>query len=357
MPEFPEDLMDYDELEPDELEENYNIEYSLTSYGIDFDVTGLVRRFNAKTVFAPEFQRSFVWNIRKASKFIESLLLGLPVPGIFLLKEDESQKFLIIDGLQRLTSLASYFNNDFLGKKFRLSGVSNAFNGKTINDLPSELKMKLEDTVIHSTVIKADDPIEKNYSSVYLIFERLNTGGMNLSPQEIRNCIYQGEFLKLIIELANNEKFLDILRIDKKRKKHEEICLRLIALSLDYENYTGNMKQFLNNFIDYNKNFEKYSYDMIYTSFISVIDVISNHIDNNVFRPNKGPINLAILDSVYAGLSHLYLNGKKINVGNISDKLLSIIQSTEFQKTIMTGKTHHTESIKNRIRIIIRSLE
>ena len=342
-------MMDYDELEPSEFEEIEDFQYSLTSFGIDFDVVGLVRRFINGSIYAPEFQRNYVWNLRKASKFIESLLLGLPVPGIFLFKEEEDQKMLIIDGLQRLTSISSYLNNNFKGKKFKLVGVNELFNNKTFEELDPIQRLKLEDTLLHATVIKPDDPKEKNTESIYLIFERLNTGGMNLSPQEIRNCIYQGDFLSLILELGNLQQFLDLLKIDTKRKKHEEICLRLLALTFRYEAYTGNMKSFLNSFLDENRNFEIVDKETISKVFTKTINIITTNIGGELFRLKKGPINLAILDSVFVGIANTILNDKSIDQTKIKENLESIINSKVFQETIQTGKTHHTDSVKKRI--------
>lgn len=351
------DLMDYDELEPEEFEEKIDIEYSLTSYGIDFDVSGLVRRFSAETIYAPEFQRSYVWNIRKASKFIESLLLGLPVPGIFLLREELSQKFLIIDGLQRLTSLLSFYKNNFNEKSFKLIGVHQSFNNKTIDELNSELRLKLDDTIIHATIIKPDDPKEKNIESVYLIFERLNTGGMNLSPQEIRNCIYQGEFLEFIKSIANKKEFLELLRIDTKRKKHEEIALRLLALTYNSNNYNGNMKVFLNDFIYKNRNLSKLDEKELNELFTKTISIIQNYIGPDLFRLKKGPINLAILDSVFVGIARLFKENIEIDTENIKEKLEDIINKKDFLNTIKTGKTHHTDSVKSRIQLITKKLK
>src|SRR3989304_6490807 len=92
----------------DERDELVPFKYSITSYGADFDVDGLVKRIDRDDIFVPPFQRGYVWNINQASRFIESLLLGLPVPGIFLSKDDD-RKLLVIDGQQRLVTLARFY--------------------------------------------------------------------------------------------------------------------------------------------------------------------------------------------------------------------------------------------------------
>jgi len=112
-----------DPLDPDDVhevvenvesdEEFYPVEYSISSYGADYPVDGLVKRIDAGSIYIPKFQRGYVWNIHRASRFIESLLLGLPVPAIFLSREQESNKMLVIDGQQRLRTLQFFYNGVF----------------------------------------------------------------------------------------------------------------------------------------------------------------------------------------------------------------------------------------------------
>ena len=104
---------------------SYEVSYNLTSYGIDFPVDGLINRYDRGKVYLPSFQRNYVWKKKQASKFIESLLLGLPVPGIFLYK-DKDEKLLIIDGYQRIESISRYFRNSFDNRDFRLDGINHS---------------------------------------------------------------------------------------------------------------------------------------------------------------------------------------------------------------------------------------
>ena len=130
-----------------------DIVYSVNSFGSDFLVDGLIRRLKSEDIFRPHFQRSFVWTLPQASRFIESILLGLPIPGIFLYREDATRKHLIIDGLQRLTAIDSfargiYPNSD---KVFRLSGIKSKFKELFIDDLDDEDRRRFFDTVLHAT--------------------------------------------------------------------------------------------------------------------------------------------------------------------------------------------------------------
>src|SRR5690606_13194540 len=129
------------------------------------------------------------------SRFIESLLMGLPVPGVFLARE-ASNKLLVIDGQQRLKTLEYFCRGVFgsSGREFRLRGIKSRFENLTYDTLHEDDRRRLDDYTIHATIIQQDEP-KQDDSSVYHIFERLNTGGMQLVPQEIRACVYHGSFV------------------------------------------------------------------------------------------------------------------------------------------------------------------
>ncbi len=99
--------------EPEEAEEEVPFKYAITSYGADYPVDGLVKRLIARDIFIPPFQRGYVWTLTQASRFVESLLLGLPVPGIFLSRDIENQKLMVIDGQQRLRTLQYFYEGIF----------------------------------------------------------------------------------------------------------------------------------------------------------------------------------------------------------------------------------------------------
>jgi hypothetical protein len=113
-----------------------DIKFAITSYGADYTVDTLVRRLKAEAFYVPPFQRRFVWSQRHASRFLESLLMGLPVPGVFLYKEPKTNRHLVVDGQQRLRTLQYFYDGVFEEKKFRLTGVRDEWNGKAYEDCP-----------------------------------------------------------------------------------------------------------------------------------------------------------------------------------------------------------------------------
>ena len=171
----------------DEADEVIPYTYSITSYGADYPVDSLIKRMESRDITVPTFdwvskedtevvgfQREYVWTKPKADKFIESLLLGLPVPGIFLVKE-ATGRLLVLDGHQRLHTLHAYYKGVINGREYRLENVQKRFAGRRFKDLDMEDRRRLDDSIIHATVIRQDEPKE-DQSSIYIIFERLNAG-------------------------------------------------------------------------------------------------------------------------------------------------------------------------------------
>ena len=150
-----------DWIEDNSQDEVIPFKYAITSYGADFPVDGLVKRISAGDIEIPSFQRSYVWNPKQASRFIESLLLGLPVPGVFLSKEQGTQKLLVIDGQQRLRTLQYFYAGRYQqsDKVFALKGVQSKFNGLTYAQLKDEDRRRLHDSIIHATIVKQDERI------------------------------------------------------------------------------------------------------------------------------------------------------------------------------------------------------
>jgi len=143
--------------------------YSITAYGADLPVDGLVKRIQSQDIYIPSFQRGFVWTKRQADRFVESLLLGLPVPGIFLARESDSHKLVVIDGQQRLRTLEFFCSGMFGEHRYALDDVHPHFKGKTYDTLDDEDRRRLDDTIIHATIVRQDKPAEDD-SSIYHIF-------------------------------------------------------------------------------------------------------------------------------------------------------------------------------------------
>lgn len=270
--------MNYDiqETESPRLEVEY--------YGADFPVDTLVKRMAEKEFIIPGFQRKYVWKEEEASRFIETLLLGLPSPSLFLAKDKFSKKYLVIDGQQRLKTLQYFFQGFFEeGTVFKLKNVVQHLEGLTYSTLPPSERRELNNAIIHCIIISESyDP-----QGIFYLFERLNTTGTPLNPQEIRNAIYHGSFSQLLQDLSSNETWRELYGKDDIRANEQEHILRFLALHFDLENYSGNMKNFLNQFMLKNKDLDIISQNEMKNIFIKTIDFLKNCIGSKVFYEKK----------------------------------------------------------------------
>ncbi|AIZ78364.1 GmrSD restriction endonuclease domain-containing protein [Actinobacillus equuli] len=205
------------------------------------------KKDKGRLLLQPEFQRYYVWDAKQASKLIESALLDVPLPVIYL-SEDKDGKECVIDGQQRLTSFFSFISGSFPnGNEFTLKGLNvlTELNGKTFADLSEEQQDKVESYSIR--VIKFKKESDENLK--FEIFERLNTGSVQLNDQELRNCIYRGKFNQALKEMADYPDFRDITGFKQphNRMADIELVLRFCAFyKQTYLKYTPSMKNFLN---------------------------------------------------------------------------------------------------------------
>lgn len=349
----PREFIDFSELdtevEDDESEETVGMpQFAISGYGADYDVEGLVRRLDRKDILIPDFQRNFVWSQIRSSRFIESLLMGLPVPGVFFYRESDSQKLLIIDGHQRLMSLQYFYRGQFesTGRRFQLKGLETKFDGLMYRDLLDEDRRRLDDSIIHATVIRQDLP-DDNGSSQYFIFERLNTGATALSAQEIRSAAYNGEFNDLLEELNNNVAWREMFGSASSRKRDEELILRFLALFFRNGEYKSPMKSFLNTFMKHNQNLSLYSPDEIRESFESTVTTVLEKIGKNAFRRVR-TVNAALLDSVMVGIARRLRDGPILS--DLSDHYRRL-RSNDLYESAITSSTADTDKVKERIRL------
>jgi len=302
----------------DESAEVIETPYSITSYGADYPVDSLVKRIDAGDILVPTFnwkapekteivgfQRQYVWPRPKADRFIESLLLGLPVPGIFLVKEP-SGVLLVLDGHQRLHTLQTFYSGAINDDVYRLSDtVQNRYVNLRYKDLDTEDRRRLDDSIIHATIIRQDEPTE-DQSSIYSIFERLNTGGMNLQPQEIRVALYHGELVRVLQTLNDNIAWRKLVGAKSKRLKDMEMILRFFAFLYDFQGYAAPMKNFLNRYMAKNRSLLKQSEKELTNIFSLTAQTIFNGIGEKAFRPKRS-VNAAVVDSLMTGVARRLL--------------------------------------------------
>ncbi|MHA1249433.1 MAG: HNH endonuclease family protein [Candidatus Helarchaeota archaeon] len=249
---------------------------------IDFDLETLKNKINSGRIIPnPTFQRRYVWDDKKASKLIESFLIDIPIPSIYL-SEEEDNKLLVIDGQQRLISIKRYLINDF---KLSL-GRNHPLTGKYFKDLDEKYKNKLLSSYLRGIIIKKDSDPDLKFE----IFARLNQGSVQLNDSEIRNCIFRGKYFDLLIELALNPTFKKLINYESwhKRMIYEELILRFFAFyNTHYTKYKGPMREFLNKEIQSKRDLEGINKNEMIKIFKKSIDLSYSVFGSKCFRRYK----------------------------------------------------------------------
>ena len=329
--------------------------YFISSYGADWDVDGFVKRLARNDILIPRFQREYVWTLRDASRFVESLLLGLPVPGVFLARETPTNKLLVIDGQQRLKTLQFFYEGYFNPKPhqktkrvFRLINVQKNFENRGYSELEEKDKIRLNDSIIHATIIKQESP-EADDTSVYHVFERLNTGGRKLTPQEIRTAIYHGPIIALLKKLNEVPAWRKIFGRESSRLKDHELILRFLALYYSDTSYFKPMGEFLTVFAKRRRSAEpKFSAESL-DIFSRTISAVFAAQGPQAFRPERA-LNAAVFDAVMVGVARRLSKDNQINSERLKEEYMKLLAADEF-KAVTSSATSDKESVNRRIEL------
>jgi hypothetical protein len=342
------------DLTADPEEEEEYIQYDIATYPSDYTLSGIQELFKGGDLVVPDFQRQFVWNQKQSSLLIESFLMGLPVPPVFIYI-DEDNKGLVIDGQQRILSVIFFFDGYFgeethQGKRqvFRLTGLSekSPYHNLRFVDLKETDQRKLRGSVLRAVNIKQLTPKADN-SSVYHIFERLNTGGTALKPQEIRNCVYRGEIVTSLRTLNMDENWRKLLgKTSTDRYQRDiELVLRLFSLYQDWVKYEKPMKDFLNNSMRSNGTFDSAKSKRFLALFPQTCETIVKTLGVKPFHV-RGPLNTSVLDAV---LCSVLENGGKVGI-DFKSKFQHLIGSPAFEEKVRIATTN-TATVRDRIRL------
>lgn len=352
IPQLDEDIVDVDQ-----TDEVLQTAYEITSYGADYPVDGLVKRMQAGDIIVPSFdpaydgsedvgafQRGFVWSRPQMDKFIESLLLGLPVPGIFLVR-DRANKLLVLDGQQRLRTL-QFFYSGFAGdSRYRLRQVQKPFANLSYEELEPEDRRRLDDSIIHATVLRQDS--EGSQDAVYSIFERLNTGGSPLQPQEIRVALYPGPFLHGISAINDLKAWRGLYGPKSNRLKDQEMILRVFALYEGTIAYSRPLKGYLNSYLGLNQERLLDSTTELWQVFADAMQLIHDHVGPKAFRPVR-PVNAAVLDSLAVAVMRRVKKGPITDAAQLNAAYSALLANDKYRQAT-TSSTAAEETVKQRL--------
>ncbi|MFC2994220.1 DUF262 domain-containing protein [Acinetobacter sichuanensis] len=319
----------------------------------------------------PEYQRKFVASLKIASRLIESILMDVPIPVIYLAEEKDGT-FSVIDGQQRLTSFLSFITGKFPnGDVFKLTGLTvfKELNRKTFEDLDKALQTKIKTTTIHTILIKK----ESNEDVKFEIFERLNTGSTALNEDEIRNSVYRGDYIKLLSELENNKTFDQLVKKDnfKNRMIYRGMILRFFALTeKSYLNYKPSMKQFCNKELRDNRFITQEKQKEYKERFNHCVDLVKVVFGETAFRRYLGAanetqqgtwattrINMALFDIQMYGFKDYSKNDVLRNADYIREAMIDLMNNNhEFIDSILI-QTSNKEILRKRFKIWTEKLE
>lgn len=304
---------------------------------------------------APEYQRHFVWQEKRQSQLIESIFLGIPVPSLFLATNKDST-WEVIDGLQRLMTIINYVGKkedkikkiDAYRKKLRIEGLDkmNTINGLVFEELPRSIQIKFLTRPIKITVLNDRSDFDVRYD----LFERLNTGGITLHPQEIRNCIFIGKFKDFIIECSKNKDYLNVVKLSRNAQKTgilEELVLKFFAYYEDRDLFVHSVKNFLNDYME--KKTVKFSNEEdLKRIFESTFKIINDILPDGIVRGNrKNTTPLILFEAISIGVADLFSDNKEVD----SAKLSLLLDDDELKK-LTTGATNSRNKLNDRINYV-----
>ncbi len=347
-----------------------DLDREIRTTAVDFSFGELLNLHNDKEIIIrPEYQRLFRWTNEQRSRLIESIILGLPIPPIFMI-EGESGVLELIDGLQRTSSVLQFLDHSAINEpNLVLSGCDllSDLNGLCVDDLPTTIRLKIKRSPIRATIInKSGDAFVK-----YEMFKRLNTGGALLAAQEIRNCssrMVEGgdEFYDAIQEMAKFQSFANsISRLpdaSKEKRADEELVLRFFAVTKYRDKFKGNIEEWLDSLME-DLLFRKIDFrlDEWRSHFEDVFTVVSEKLGDSAFtRFNSegkptGRLAPAYFEAVVGTFSAYIAELRSIDPSEIKNRLITAFSSEDFRAS--TGPGANTiEKLERRISVVTEYL-
>lgn len=348
-------------------DEESQYKFDLTFYGADYPVDGLVKRLKRGDIVVPSFdpvnegafdveafQRKFVWSKLQCDRFIESLLLGLPVPGIFLVQQS-NKTLLVLDGQQRLLTLVAFYSGILNKKEFVLEYVQDQFKGHKYDGLKDDERRIIDDSLIHATVIKKTSE-EQDLSSIYSLFERLNSGGTQLSPHEIRVALAPGRLMNLVRDLNADLRWREIFGPVSKKLKDHELILRFLALRYEAGGYKSPMKDFLTSFAQKYSALDQKTGEDFTKSFVGAIGLAHEIAGKKAFKLTNA-LNAAVFDSVMVGLASRLDKGDPLpDVEALKGAYETLLQDAKYIASVSKA-TAREDQVAERIGLAVAAFD
>lgn len=325
---------------------------------VDFDsyditVDELVRRVAKKRIeIAPAYQRQFRWDEERQSRLVESLMLGIPVPPLFMATNVDPERgttWEVVDGLQRLLSLVNFMGDADTREVARLGGEAlkltnldklDSLQGSVFGELPADIQTSLEDRPIKVIVLNDKSDLQVRFD----LFERLNTGGVRLTDHEVRECVFMGEFIDLVSELSDSEEFKKVVILPRSSQQDgtaQDYVLRFFAFVEKYEAFEHSVKDFLNDFcgdaakdprLDQRADLFHKTFSLLARTFPSGLKT----------RKGTTPVNL--FEGIAAGAALALMENSRLQPPQDTSWIIS-----EQMKKLTTGATNNRRRVSGRV--------
>lgn len=306
------------------------------------------RETDSSEVFIPDYQREMVWSARQQSRFIESILIRLPVPFIFAADVGEGDRagaLEIIDGSQRIRTL-----DNFLSDRLRLKDLARLTeaNGMRFSDFakPRQLRFKRSTVRVIELTEKADEQARRE------MFDRLNSGGTKLTSMEVRRGVMDGPFMNLISSCASEALFREVVPLNErnaKRKEYEELVLRYFAYADNYANFQKSVEKFLSDYLEErNKTFTTADATAMRQEFMRALEFVQQHFPNGFKRLNYNTVPRIRFEAIAVGVTLALRERPELQPETVD----AWLDSPEFIKHTRSDASNSRPKLVNRIHYV-----
>jgi Protein of unknown function DUF262 len=356
----------------------------LSSDRLDISFGELINLYkNNELIIRPEYQRLFRWSEVQKTALIESILLSIPIPPIFV-AEDKDGVWELVDGLQRVSTFISFFgdlksdgwevsyqeeeeeinssyeegeeNEELTGEKtlnkwtLQEGGLVKNLQGFNIDSLPTNLKINLKRAVCRVEILRG----ESSTSMKYELFKRLNSGGSKLTPQEIRNAIYRGvdpRLNELLLKISRNDVFRSLTQLSRGKLNElydQELVLRFFAFYQNADNINENMEKFLNGFMEKTAQNSDFNFNLYESLILEALELVHKIGDSKVFRNNSNLFVPAYFEGILIGVAQ-HITRYKDNTELLKSKIGELKHDASFKRYSGTASNSRSR-IRNRLR-------
>ncbi|HEY0983586.1 DUF262 domain-containing protein [Schlesneria sp.] len=324
---------------------------------VDYSVDTIVAALRSGAIKIPVFQRRYVWTNAQASRLIESLIIQCPIPVVYL-SQGSDEVYQVVDGNQRLNSLLRFLENDF-----KLTGLTAypELEGNSFSELDPRFQRHIVNRTVRCLIILKDTHPQVKFD----VFERLNSGAVQLTAQELRHGIYHGDAIRLAGECAKSKTFQKLVSVSQnKRMKLEELVIRFWSLAEGYQQYRKPLSAFLNRYCESHRSLNKSDQSRITELFSSTVNEVSSLFGDlafAVFDENAGVLsrfNAAVYDCQMVGVGTLLERPNRLRLSRKAarERMISLFNNSDFQNMISRA-TSDDKNVKGRIDAFVKAFD